>query len=400
MEAASGSIETLRDAAPARWRDLRSYIVALRWPVLVYLGSRTLVLLVAAAEGQIQHHSLLHELANWDGKWYSSLAARGYPTFASHLHTTLGFFPLYPIVVGAVARGFARLELPLPFTQSVYLAGILVSGIGGLVATVLVQRLASGWWGEASGRRAAAFFCVFPGSVVFSMVYAEGLMIPLAAGCILALQRRRWLLAGSLAGLATATEPQALVLVIVCAVAAAREFRRRGWPQARASLQAPLLSLSGVLAFSAFLWAWTGTPLATLIAQRHAWHERTDPLALVHLVETLITRIVHYNPANSVYNPAGGVAGALLLLLLLVLLFRRRTTVSAEAIVWTLGITCLAVSSERLPPNARMLITAFPAVLVVGSYLAGRRFWLVQSANVILLAVMSWLTFVSHLLPP
>ena len=48
-------------------------------------------------------------------------------------------------------------------------------------------------------------FCLFPGSIVFSMVYAEGLLIPLAAGCILALQRRRWVMAGALAGLATAT---------------------------------------------------------------------------------------------------------------------------------------------------------------------------------------------------
>ena len=78
----------------------------------------------------------------------------------------------------------------------IYLSGVIISGAGGLVTAVLVQRLAKGWWGEAAGRRAVAIFCLFPGSVVFSMAYAEGLMLPLVAACILALQKRRWLLAG------------------------------------------------------------------------------------------------------------------------------------------------------------------------------------------------------------
>ena len=65
------------------------------------------------------------------------------------------------------------------------------------------------------------------------MVYAEGLLLPLAAGCILALQKRRWLLAGSLAAFATATEPEALVLVVVCAVSALLELRRRGFTNRR-----------------------------------------------------------------------------------------------------------------------------------------------------------------------
>ena len=92
---------------------------------------------------------------------------------------------------------------------STTVAGLIVSGIGGMVATVLVQRLATGWWGDRTGRKAVLIFCLFPGSVVFSMVYAEGLVLALAAGCILGLQQRRWLLAGALAGIATATEPEA-----------------------------------------------------------------------------------------------------------------------------------------------------------------------------------------------
>ena len=235
---------------------------------------------------------------------------------------------------------------------AVTVAGLLVSGVGGLVATVLVQRLAGGWWGERAGRRAAVLFCLFPGSVVFSMVYAEGLMIPLVVGCILALQRRRWLLAGILAAIATATEPEAVVLVLVCACSAGLELRRRGWrePAARRSLLAPLLAPAGLLAVGAFFWAWTGTPFANLIAQHYGWKERTDPLALVHLATRLANQIsfTHFNHPTINLNLVVGLLGGDPLVVLLVLLFRARRTVSVEASCGRSGS-----ASSRSPRSTR-----------------------------------------------
>ena len=298
----------------------------------------------------------------------------------------------------------AHLGTPLPFTAQINLAGVIVSGCGGALATVLVQRLAASWWGERSGRRAAVLFCVFPGSVVFSMVYAEGLLIPLAAGCILALGRRRWLLAGCLAGLATATAPQGLVLILVCACAAARELLRsdQGGRRAWRSLWAPALSLTGVGAFACFLWIRTGTPLASLHSQQSAWHERTNPLAVVDLVIGAVAQITHPLANKSTYKPVVAAIGVLLLLVLLAVLFRRRRTVSLEALVWTGGISFLALTTEYLPPNPRMLITAFAALIAPASCVKGRWFVLLAAASFVLLLGASWLTFtVGHrMLPP
>jgi hypothetical protein len=287
---------------------------------------------------------------------------------------------------------------------SITLSGVLVSIVGGLVCTVLVQELARGWWSESAGRRAAVVFCLFPGSVVFSMVYAEGIALPLAAGCILALQRRRWLLAGVLAGFATATTAQSLVLIPVCAISAGLELRRRGWraPKARRSLLAPVLSASGAVALGAFLWAWAGTPFAIVQSQRIGWQEKTDPLALVHLTTRLANQISfsHFNHPTINLNLVVGLAGAIVLLVLLVLMYRIRRTISVEAIAWTLGISLLMVTSEYVPPNPRLLITAFPAVIVLAYYLRGRAFgWLVAVSGV-LLAGLSALTFVGITLRP
>jgi hypothetical protein len=95
-----------------------------------------------------------------------------------------------------------------------------------------------------------------------------------------------------------------------------------------------------------------------------------------------------------------GLAGAIVLLVLLVLMYRIRRTISVEAIAWTLGISLLMVTSEYVPPNPRLLITAFPAVIVLAYYLRGRAFgWLVAVSGV-LLAGLSALTFVGITLRP
>jgi Mannosyltransferase (PIG-V) len=368
----------------------------LLWITVVYLAARAALLLVAYLNGAFGHYNFLHELANWDGLWYRELANNGYPTHVSYLQTTLGFFPLFPITIWLLDPVFTVLTGHNAIWAS-SVAGILISGAGGLVATILVHRLADGWWGRDVARRATILFCLFPGAVVFSMVYSEGLLLPLVAGCIYALERRRWVLAGVLAGIGTAVQPVALVLVFVCLSSSLLELHRRGWrtPAARRSLIAPVLSLSGAAAFALFLWAWTGNPFANYIAQHHGWSEKTDPLALVHLTTKLANEISfsHLDQPSVNLNLVVGLIGAVLLIVMLALLLHSRREVSIEAIVWTLGISFFAFTSEYVPPNPRLIFTAFPAVMVVARYAKGKWFTVIAWTCGLLFIGLSLLTF-------
>lgn len=415
MDTASEHAEPLVHTPPAhaleaprtlarRTRDRAGAAVyGARFAIGVYLATRCLLLLVAFVNGTLRHHAFTHELSQWDGLWFRMLADHGYPTHVSHLQTTLGFFPVYPGIVWAISHVFV---VPVAHYEilSNTIAGVIVAGIGGLVATVLVQRLAAGWWGEPAGRKAVLIFCLFPGSVVFSMVYAEGILLPLAAGCILALQKRRWVVAGALAAVATATEPEALVLVVVCAVSAGLELHRRGFTDRAAlrSLIAPALSVVGVGAFASFLWFWTGSPFASFIAQRDGWSEKTDVFALVNLAEETADQISlrHFNHPTIDLNLVVGLAGAVVLIVLLVLVVRNRREMSVEAIVWTLGISWLAMTSEYTPPNPRLLITAFPAVIVLARYVHGKWWRALLCVNGVMLAGLSALTFVGTTVRP
>ena len=80
---------------------------------------------------------------------------------------------------------------------------------------------------QSAADRATLLVALFPGSFVLSMVYSEGLALTFSAFGILALLQRRWLLAGVLGLLATATTPVALAFEVSCVWCAYRQIADR-----------------------------------------------------------------------------------------------------------------------------------------------------------------------------
>jgi hypothetical protein len=369
--------ERLGRLHPLRSPEFAAHASRLRYPLGVYALSRALYLLIALVDLVVRHGTPAGEVANWDGKWYLLTVTHGYPQAILHTQTTLGFFPLYPMTMWVVGQPFRAVGLHLQ--TSYILAGVIISLVGGAVATVLIARLAQRWWGEAASRRAILFFCLFPGSIVFSMIYTEGLLLALLAAAILANERRRWLRAGVLAGLATAVGPVAVAIIPAFAVVALREIRLRGWrdPEARRALIAPLLAPVGLASFGAFLWIWTGSPLASYTTQgsKWGWQESSTPSAIPRQASTLIHEIesfTFHHPGINL-NFVSGLIGTAFLFYALWRLWHWRSAVSLVALVWTLGVAVLTLTSANTPPNPRMLLCAFPAVLVVGAEAEGRR---------------------------
>jgi hypothetical protein len=393
-----------------------SWRAGLALPLKIYLASRLLYLVIVVIDSLWHGWSLTTEVTNWDGVWYDALAHYGYPHFAlsspTNLYdqTTLGFLPLFSMLM----LGLSHIS-PLSNADS----GLLISTIGGFIATVLVGRLAELWWDRAASRRVMIFFCFFPGSIVFSMVYSEGILIPLVAGCFLALEHRRWFLAGVLAAAATAVAPVAVAIIPACGAAALRALWLSGHlgfdrpravvmpilrglrdRDARRSLWAPLLAPIGLAAFAFYLWRWTGTPLASYRAQRYGWDERSSLLALWNQGKHAITELVALHHINLNYD--SGLIGGIFLIVALVMLLRsgNRHRVSLAAIIWTLWCALETLTSWNTPPNPRMLICAFPALMVVAARVRGVGFrWLI-GVSTVLLVVMSFLTYYGTTLRP
>jgi hypothetical protein len=328
-----------------------------------YLLSRVLVLagLSMAAAGRSGDETRLASLSAvlraWDGEWYLSVVRGGYP---SHIpagidsagrwdEARVGFFPLYPSLVRTV-------DVILP--GDALLAALAVGLVLGAVVVFLVGGLAREWFGTETARRAMILTALLPGSVVLTLVYSEGLLIALAAGCLLALHRRHWWLAGTLAALATATRPNGIALVAACAVAAMEAIRlRREWR----ALAAPLLAPLGLIAFHAYLRLHTGQDWVWFRVQAKVWEEHyTFGASTAWQVRNFVTQ-----PGRS-WEDLLATATVIAAIVLLGVAWRLR--ISWPAFAYSGVVLALMVLPSTVTARPRFLFTAFPLIIALAQW--------------------------------
>jgi len=355
-------------------------------PTAIYLVSRAIVLLtmgiVAAAGGG----SLGGRINRWDTVWYLRAAGQGYPVHlpVGHGHVlanTIAFFPELP----AFIRGLSDLTGVSQFS-----AGVIISSLTGLTATIGVWTLVREYAGDHVADRATVLFALFSGSFVFSMVYSEGLVITGAAFGLLALLRRRWLLAGLLGAVATAAAPIALAFVISCAWAALVAIRRdRDWR----SLAAPILAPLGTVVYLLWTWSHTGTLAAFSRTERGGWHSY---VSLAYPFRILWHLVAH--PLTSYANQRLVFAGIIFTIVALIIAVRDRQP--SVVLIYGAAVGMLAMVTAPVGPRPRILLDAFPLILAVALRCRdGWKFKAAASISVVLLVAMtayevgSWAVF-------
>jgi hypothetical protein len=338
-------------------------------PLLAYAASRLITAFAVALAAFAADRPVAKVVTTWDGRWYEKIVLHGYPVSVPQgdfyagtgraVQSEIAFFPLYPTLI--------RLVDPI-LPGSVAAAGVVLSLIFGAAATVLVWFVAERVAGREVADRAAVLFCFFPGAFVLSLVYAESLMVALAAGCLLALLSRRWALAGALAALATATRPNAIALVAACAWGAAVAVRRRReW----AAVVAPLLAPAGMAAFLAFLWWHTGEPLIWFRVQADGWGERVDFGQSNFGVALAFARSPFDHPNRLVLG-----LSLLFTLVAVALLVRARLPGVLNAYT---GMALALVLASHINARPRFLFIAFPLVIALAKWVRRTSFTVLAS---------------------
>lgn len=149
---------------------------------------------------------LVAPAARWDSVWYLTIAERGYGD--EHNHAQAAFYPLYPLLMRAVAW----------IVGSPLLAGILVSLVCFLVALVLLHKLAAIELGARDARGTVLLVAFAPTAFFFSAVYSESLFLLVTVGAFLAARSGRWAWAGALGGLAALTRNSGVLLLVPLAL--------------------------------------------------------------------------------------------------------------------------------------------------------------------------------------
>ena len=347
----SAPVVELRPAPKAPFSLARRFAV----PLVAYAVSRVITTFAIGLAVMAARTSPHQVITVWDGRWYEKIALHGYPVTVPQAdfyagtgrqaQAAVAFFPLYPLLVRALDR-------VLPGGADV--AGVVLSLLLGAVATVLVWILAEKVADHRVADRAAILFAFSPGAFVLSLVYAEGLLIVLAAGCLLALLERRWVLAGVLAALASASRPNATAVMFACAWAAGwAVLKDRDWR----SLVAPLLAPVGMLAFFAYLWWHTGEALIWFRVQSQGWGEGIDfGITNLGVFADVFTRPLH-NP-NRIILALSMIAAVVLMVVLV------RAKLPGVLNVYALSGLCLVLASH-INARPRFIFVAFPLVIAL-----------------------------------
>jgi hypothetical protein len=196
-------------------------------------------------------------LMNFDGKHYWSIISGGYKydptvTRADPPHKreqNIAFFPLYPLACRFVGQWLDPRA-----------AMILVANVAALAAAVLFYLWARRRAGDAAAIFGVAALLCLPPACYYTYAYAESLLLLLIIATCMLLERRQWLPAAVLCGVATASRPTALGLAGVFAIAYA--VGNRHLPLRRLALRSiPLLlvAVGGIAAYAIYLRVLTGS---------------------------------------------------------------------------------------------------------------------------------------------
>ena len=191
--------------------------------IVAYVIARLATLLAIIVASSMHRGDLDNLLGKSDGVWYLGIAQHGYgplPQLATervYTHSSsLAFFPLYPMLI----RLFTWPDI------SYLVAALLVTAIAGVVAAGLIAAWARPIVGDRGAIALVAVWSLLPSSAVLDMAYSEALFVAAAAGCLLALQRRRWIAAAVAAIIGGLTRPTGGALVLAVAIAAGLEVWR------------------------------------------------------------------------------------------------------------------------------------------------------------------------------
>lgn len=296
----------------------------------------------------------------WDSGWYFDIAKRGY-YYSADGQSSIAFFPLYPMLMRALASPFGATD------RTLWVAGIVVSCVAFVLALVALHRFAE----RVLGSREAAFrtvlcVAVFPHSLFMTRVYSESLFLLTSVLAVSHAYDQRWKTAGLWGALATLTRPNGILIAVPLAVLAIAD-RPGVRPAAVRGLW--LLPLPAVLAgFCVFVYTLSGDPLAWLSAQSQWGYFLWNPpweqlLKLLGRLEKYGLYDYFFVSPRAPFHFFNGLI-ALLFLALTPAVFKR---LGAGMGMYVLVSLLIPLSSNSLEGIGRYAAVLFPVFILLGS---------------------------------
>jgi hypothetical protein len=194
--------------------------------------------------------------ARYDSGWYGHIASEGY-SYTPGVQSPVAFFPAYPLLL----RGLGVLGL------DIWLAGVLVTMVCGLLALVLFVHWARTRVDEDTARDAGLLIALYPCAFfLYGAMYSDAFFLLLIVGAFLLLERGQLLPAVLLGAVATAARPVAPALVLGLLARRLEWKRERGQRWSVVDLL-PVFAAAGFVLYVLYLWHTFGEPFAFVKVQ-------------------------------------------------------------------------------------------------------------------------------------
>ena len=403
-------------APPAAHEDPDAAGGAGRWAAAVAAGTRVLLVAVAVlttytvgvrdraiwlrdpAHAEVLHGFLkrvLEPWAHWDGVWFIRIAADGYGVHAQ----SQAFFPLYPLLVRAVA---------VLTGHDYVVAGLVLSLACYAGAMVVLFKLAQALLGPRVALWSVVFISVFPTALFFQAVYSESLFLLLTLLSFWWARGGRWALAGLAGLLAVLMRSGGAFLLLPLAVVWWEQWRGGAvrLPGGPAAVPAPpvrrpsaasfawlLLVPAGLGLYMAYLWWAFGDPLLFSSTQAYWGRQLTLPTSAIWRGAVAAVNGVRWLAAHGIGPildmrlPSGGLDSTVVANLLefssfvaavamLVACWRKLpaayTLYALAALLFPLLYSTAARPLYTMP---RFIIVVFPLFIGAAAVLAPLRVW-------------------------
>ena len=288
---------------------------------------------------------LLEVWQRWDVIHYQRIAAQGYTDLESSM-----FPPLFPAVIRLLAPALGGNHL---------LAALVFCNLSYLAALVIFYRLTQLDHGENVARRATLYLSIFPTAFFFMVPYSESLFFLLVVLFFYALRRQRWAAASVVAGLASFTRMQGLVLIVPLGY----EWLQYTDFDPRRAIRLALLILPVVLPPIVFVWCrhLAGYPSLGSVLATH-WH--TTMGAPWQNFVNLIRRLVSHKA--SAKDLLDSVITIPFLLLTLASLPKARASYSLYTAATLVMLTSMVYTDLPLMNLPRHWLLLFPTFIFMG----------------------------------
>lgn len=336
------------------------------------------------AERRLETSQLPRWLYSWggfDGVHYLDIAEHGYA-----FGLIQAFFPLFPSLLWlAWQAGLLIVDWDLVASS------FLVSHIFLLTASLVWWRFAVFELGASRANWALAVLLLFPTSLFLGAIYSEALFLSLVVGSFWSARKKRWWLAGILAGLATATRIVGVALIPALLYelywqkrdnkplklpsfwSSYPEMFSKVWSNLwlqRKALLAISLGVSGISAYSLYLWWTFGNPLYFFQVQPEFGSGRETSLVMYPVV---VFRYLKMIITMNLWSWTGWVviqelAAGLIGLALLLLGFWRK--IRPSYLLFGLIAFLLPTLTGTFSSLPRYLLVIFPIFLVLAQWLS------------------------------